>query len=139
MGKSFTPRIFQKRAMEFMLDTPKCALFASMGIGKTSSTLGVIDALNVVEGEKHTFVLAPKRVAKMTWPDEIAKWDEFAHLDTSIVIGTEAERRAALRKDRAIHLMNYENIPWLLAELKGRWPFQRVVSDESSKLKALKL
>lgn len=136
MSRVFEPRVFQKRAIEFMLDTPKCALFASMGIGKTSSTLAVIDALNTVEGEKHTFVFAPKRVATMTWPDEIEKWADFAGLDTSIVTGTAAERRAALRRDRAIHLMNYENIPWLLAELKGRWPFQRAIADESSKLKA---
>lgn len=130
MSIPFTPRVLQRKAIEFMLDTPKCALFASMGAGKGSATLATINALNVIEGEKHTFVLAPKRVVTMTWPDEIAKWLDFNHLDTSIITGTAAERRAALRRDRAIHLMNYENVPWLMGELKGKWPFHRVVADE---------
>ena len=132
----WTPRVYQGRAFDFVMDTPKCGLFAGMGMGKSSTSLAVIAALNTIEGEEHTLVMAPKRVATMTWPNEIAEWVDFQHLSHAVITGTAAERRAAMRLDRNIHLVNYENIPWLLQELKNKWPWQRVIADESSKLKS---
>jgi SNF2 family DNA or RNA helicase len=131
-----TPRVFQARAFAFMWETPKCALLASMGMGKTMSTLMLLTALDLIDGSEHTLVMAPKRVTKMTWPDEIKEWDDFRHLDYSVITGTAEQRRRAMRADRAIHLINYENIPWLLDEVQNAWPWPRVIADESSKLKS---
>lgn len=111
-------------------------MFAGMGMGKTSASLALIDTLNTVEGHAHTLVIAPKRVATITWPNEIAQWDNFAHLSYSVITGTPDQRREAMRLNRDIHLINYENIPWLLEELNGAFPWKRVIADESSKLKS---
>lgn len=62
------------------LDNPRCALFAGMGMGKTSGTLLIIDMLLVSGHVNKVLVLAPLRVARGTWPDEVGKWHQFQHL-----------------------------------------------------------
>ena len=41
-------------------------------------------------------VIAPLRVARDTWPDELQKWDHLFDLRLSVAVGTETERKAAL-------------------------------------------
>ena len=43
-------------------------------------------------------VVAPLRVAKVTWSDEMKKWDHLSHLTCSVVIGSGRERMEALRR-----------------------------------------
>jgi len=65
---------YQQRAKQHVLDNKACALFMSMGMGKT---LTVLDAANDLfeAGEiKGVLVLAPLRVSLLTWPAEIEKW-----------------------------------------------------------------
>ena len=38
-----------------------------------------------------------------------------------------------------IFTTNYDNVPWLVEELNGKWPFATVVSDESTRLKGFRL
>jgi SNF2 family DNA or RNA helicase len=46
-----------------------------MGLGKTVSTLTAIDELMFDRMEvQKVLVIAPKRVARDTWPDEIQEW-----------------------------------------------------------------
>ncbi len=124
-----------------MLDVKRSALFVPMGFGKTVNTLNTIDVLQLAGIEtKPTIVLAPKRVAQSTWPDEVAKWDHLNHMEVQPIIGTAEERKAALRNTNAgIFTINYENIPWLLETLDGKWPFGMGVADESTKLKNLRI
>ena len=57
------------------------------------------------------------RVAKNTWPAEIQKWDHLNGLTWSVVIGTQQERMAALRREADIYLINRENTQWLICLL----------------------
>lgn len=141
MLRKFEPRDYQRIAINFMLDTPRCALWASMGTGKTVSTLTVIDALMLSGYARKTLVLAPLRVAQSTWPDETKKWSHTARLRVSPILGTTDQRKAALKKEADIYTINYENIPWLVAECakKKHWPFDVIVADESTKLKGFRL
>jgi SNF2 family DNA or RNA helicase len=86
-------------------------------------------------------VIAPKRVAVSTWPDELKKWEQFAHLKIQPILGTAVERKDALRNDKAdLYAINYDNIPWLIDQLSGQnWPFPMVVADESTQLKSFRL
>ena len=59
-------------------------------------------------------IIAPLRIARRTWEDEILKWDDFRHLHYSIVVGTSKERLSALNRDADIYIINRENIPWLV-------------------------
>ncbi|WP_340638441.1 SNF2-related protein [Noviherbaspirillum cavernae] len=84
-------------------------------------------------------VLAPLRVASSTWPDEAKKWAHLRNVEVSAVVGTPEERRAALKRPATIYATNYDNLPWLVEHFGDRWPFRKVVADESTKLKSFRL
>lgn len=132
----YTPRIYQKHIIDHIISHPRCAVYAGMGMGKTSATLFALDFLSMIE-ECRVLVLAPLRVASYTWPSEVAKWD----LDLTIAscTGTVAQRKAALASKADIITCNYENIPWLVTQYRGRrWPFTVIVADESTRLKSFR-
>lgn len=138
--RDFTPRPYQRVALDFLLNAPRCALWAGMGLGKTSAVLSVLDILYNLGGETHpTLILAPKRVAAHTWPDEARKWRQFQSLEVSPVLGTPAQRLAALKRDVPIFTINYDNIPWLVEHYGDRWPFRTLVPDEATRLKSFRL
>lgn len=134
----FCPRPYQTLIRDHILDVPRSAIWASMGMGKTTSTLNAIDTLTLVD-DAPVLVLAPLRVARTTWPEEARKWDHLQGLQLVPVVGSESERLAALRLDAPVYTMNYENLAWLVNHWGPRWPYRTVVSDESTKLKGFRL
>lgn len=138
MRKPFTPRPYQEIILDHILKNPRCGVWAGMGMGKTSATLTALDILELVEPGP-ALALAPLRVASGTWPDEADKWEHLKNTEISPVVGTAAQRAAALKRDAAIYTINYENIPWLVDHLGDRWPFTKVISDESTRLKGFRL
>jgi SNF2 family DNA or RNA helicase len=136
---NFTPHSYQRPAMQWLYEKPRCALWMPMGGGKTVTTLTSLDNLSMVEDVYPVLVLAPLRVAKTTWPDEIGKWEHLKHLRVSPIIGNAKERQAALDVDADIYTMNYDNLVWLQATLGTNWPFKTVVADEFTRLKSFRL
>jgi hypothetical protein len=134
--RHFTPREYQQLAIDFMLDTPRCALFAGMGLGKTVATLSLLETLILTGLDTPTLVLGPKRVARDTWPDEVHKWAHLKDLEVSVIAGDAHARRRALNRPAHIYATNYEQLPWLVETFEKRaWPFRTVVADESTRLK----
>ena len=133
----FTPRPYQNVIIDHILNTPRCAVWAGMGLGKTVATLTALQILKVVEGGT-ALVLAPLRVAASTWMDEVAKWAHL-RLTVSAVVGSAAERKAALAVDADVYTINYDNLPWLVEYLGDEWPFSVIVADESTRLKSFRL
>ena len=138
MSRIFTPRPYQTLIRDHILDVPRCAVFAGMGTGKTISALNALDALQFVE-DSPILVLAPKRVAISTWPDETRKWSHLAGMSVMPIVGDEKARVAALKMGAPIHAMNYENLEWLVQFWGERWPYRTVVADESTNLKSFRL
>lgn len=138
MSRPFTPRPYQVLIRDHILDTPRCAVWAGMGMGKTSSTLVCLDILGLVQSGP-VLVVAPKRVARDTWPAEVSKWQETAGLRVSAIVGTEAERIVALNRKADVYTTNYDNLVWLIERLDKHWPFATIVADESTKLKSFRL
>ena len=136
--QAFTPREYQHAIIEQALDLPRCAIWAGMGMGKSVGTLTALDILELTEPGP-ALVLAPLRVAASTWPDEAAKWAHLSNVEVSAVVGTPEERRAALKRPATIYTTNYENLPWLVEHFGNKWPFRKVVADESTKLKSFRL
>lgn len=132
-------RDYQHLIVDHIIDTPRCGVWAGMGLGKSLSTLTALTHLELVEDVYPTLVVAPLRVAQSTWPDEAAKWDHLAHLRISAIVGSTDQRRAALRRPAEVYTINYENLPWLIETLGNDWKFRRVVVDESTKLKGFRL
>lgn len=128
---------YQKYATDFILNNPVAAVFLEMGLGKSVITLTAIEELiyNRFEVSK-VLVIAPLRVARDTWPAEIEKWDHLKNIRYSIVIGTETERKSALKKDADIYLINRENADWLITKSNYPFDFDMVVIDELSSFKS---
>lgn len=138
MSKPFVPHPYQTMIRDHILDLPRAGVWAGMGMGKTSSTLTAIEALQY-SCDGPTLVMAPLRVANSTWPEEAKKWDQTKHLRVQPITGSKVERMRALHKKADVYTINYDNIPWLVEELGDRWPYRTVVSDESTRLKNFRL
>lgn len=123
---------------DHVLDVPRGALWADMGLGKTVCTLTALDSLLLTEGGP-ILVIAPLIVARDTWPEEARKWEHLREVAIMPVLGSATERLAALKYDAPVYSINYENIPWLVGHFKDRWPFKTVVVDESRRLKSFRL
>lgn len=136
--QAFTPREYQQSAIAHLLDVPRGAVWAGMGMGKTVSTLTALDILEITEPGP-ALVLAPLRVAASTWPDEAGKWAHLRNVEVSAVVGTPEARRAALKRPATIYATNYDNLPWLVEYFGDKWPFRKVVADESTRLKSFRL
>ncbi len=132
----YAPHNYQRYAAEFIVTHPIAALLLDMGLGKTSITLTAINDLLFDSFEVHkVLVIAPLRVARDTWPDEIEKWEHLRDLHYSVAVGTEQERIAAFRTPADIYIINRENIQWLIEESSIPFDFDMVVIDELSSFK----
>lgn len=132
----YSPHNYQQYATEFIKDTPACAIFLDMGLGKTSITLTAINDLLFDSFEVHkVLVIAPLRVARTTWSEEVEKWEHLKMLRYSVAVGTETDRLSALRKPADIYIINRENIGWLVEESGVPFDFDMLVIDELSSFK----
>ncbi len=140
MAIQFKPHKYQKIAIDHAMNNERCGLFLDMGLGKTVSTLTVIDKLIYEEFEvEKVLVIAPLRVAEDTWSTEVEKWEHTKHLKISKVLGSVSQRRKALAREADIYIINRENVTWLVNELSGfgeGWFFDLIVIDELSSFKA---
>lgn len=132
----FTPHDYQKYAIEYIESHNISAILLDMGLGKTVITLTALSNLLFDSFEVHKIlVIAPLRVAKSTWSDEIEKWEHLNLLQYSIVVGTESERKFALEKQADIYIINRENVQWLVESSGIRFDYDMVVIDELSSFK----
>ena len=133
----FAPHDYQAYAVEYIEEHPAAAVLLDMGLGKTVITLTAIVNLLFDSFQAHRIlVIAPLRVARDTWPTEIQKWDHLRGLTWSVIIGTQQERMAALRKQADIYLINRENVQWLIEKSGMPFDFDMVVVDELSSFKS---
>ena len=133
----FKPHDYQKYAIEFIESHPIAAVILQMGLGKTVCTLTAIEHLmyDTFEVSK-VLIVAPLRVAKVTWSDEIDKWDHLSHLTYSVAVGSEKERLSALKKKADLYMINRENLQWLIEKSGLPFDYDMVVLDELSSFKS---
>lgn len=128
---------YQQFATDFIVNNPVSCLMLDMGLGKTVITLTALEELVLDRFEvSRILVIAPKRVAESTWPNEISKWEHLNGLSFSLVLGSRQEREEALQKKAFLYIINRENIPWLVES--HTWDFDMVVIDELSSFKSNK-
>lgn len=132
----YKPHSYQEYAIKYIEAHPISALLIDMGLGKTSITLTAIrnllfDSFEVCK----VLVIAPLRVAKNTWTDEIKKWEHLNTLTYSLIVGNENERLSALNEKADIYIINRENVDWLVNKSGYKFDFDMVVIDELSSFK----
>lgn len=134
---------YQEHAVQFIKEHSNCALWLDMGLGKSCATLTAFADMQRDFEVKRMLVVAPLRVARRVWSDEVTQWAHLNHLTVSCIVGTEDQCFNALRKRADIHTVNRERISWLKAQflddkgkLKYRWPWDMVAIDESQSFKS---
>ena len=120
---------YQQELVQKSQKTPNLGLFLPPGLGKTATTLTII----AEQFKGTTLIVAPKRVAETVWIEETAKWEHLKHLKVNKIMGTPAQRLAALKSSGQIYVVNLENLVWLLENLEK--PFDNLIIDESSRFK----
>lgn len=132
----YKPHSYQEYAIRYIETHPISALLIDMGLGKTSITLTAISNLLFDSFEVcKVLVIAPLRVAKNTWTDEIKKWEHLSTLTYSLIVGNENERLSALNEKADIYIINRENVDWLVNKSGYKFDFDMVVIDELSSFK----
>lgn len=132
----YNPHNYQKYAISYIEKHPIAAVILEMGLGKTSITLSAIRNLmfdSFVVSK--VLVIAPLRVAKFGWSDEIKKWDHLRTIRYSVAVGSESERLKALSEKADIYIINRENVQWLVEDSGIPFDFDMVVIDELSSFK----
>lgn len=132
----YKPYKYQTYATEFIKAKDEAAIFLSMGLGKTVITLTAIKDLLDAGKVNKVLIVAPKRVAESTWPDEIKKWDHLIGLDYAVATGAPKQRMDALNENKPVTLINRENIEWLVDKSGYEFDFDMVVLDELSSFKS---
>lgn len=128
---------YQRRAVKFILARERCALWADMGTGKTAATIHALEYLINSFVVARVLIVAPLRVARATWPDELDTWEAGKLLTYQVLAGLPPKKRAdALSNDVEIDIINRENVEWLVKTLGDHWPYDCVVIDEASSFKS---
>ena len=133
----YSPHDYQTYATQFVLTHPAAAVFLDCGLGKSVITLTALFDLCLDSFEiRKVLVIAPLRVARDTWPSELRKWDHLKGLIWSVAVGTESERKAALRQDAFVYIINRENVQWLIEQSGLPFDYDMIVVDELSGFKS---
>lgn len=112
----FEPYRYQKEAISFIKDHHSTALLLDMGLGKTVITLTAFSELKREGKVEKLLVVAPKRVAEITWPAEIEFWDHLKELRVSVIKGDAKKRKAACLQDADVYLLGRDSVSWLVKE-----------------------
>ena len=101
-------------------------------------TLTAISNLMLTGEAERVLVIAPLNVARTVWQEECLKWDHLKDIRCSKILGTAQERKAAMKADADLYIINRENTQWLVGEcIKAKhWPYDMVVIDELSSFKS---
>jgi len=132
---NFTPYDYQQKIKDEVVKKNEVLELVDMGLGKTAPTLQAIETLFYQCMICRVLIVAPLRVAKHVWPAEIEKWG--FNLSYASVLGTQKARLKALAQETQLHIINVDNIKWLVEhQIKQKcWPWDMVVIDESSGFK----
>lgn len=129
-------RPYQRWMADLAYRLPAVLIGAEMGLGKTGAVLHALRRMLDETVIRKVLIVAPLYVAQNTWPEEIRCWDFARPMTYSILTGEESERRAAAHENTEIHIINRENIVWLWQLFGRQWPYDCLVYDEASRLKA---
>jgi len=128
---------YQDAGVSFIKSEKKCGLFIDMGLGKTVISLTAISDLLFENEVSRVLVIAPKKVANNTWPNEFEEWSHLCYLGYSLASGTPDQRTKAVDTMAPITIVSRDNIKWLIElwESRRKWPYDMLVIDESSSFK----
>lgn len=135
--KSFTPLEPQLIIDQHLQECMNALVFVGMGVSKTAACLYRLNSLFRSAESFGALVVAPKRVANLTWPMEVKDWDVFRWMKVAN-LRDESGQRAFLNGNAHIYVINYESLHILASLVKrrgGKLPYDVVIFDELTKAK----
>lgn len=137
-------RSYQQRIITWLYEHDRGFCIARPGGGKTIAALTAGAELIGDKVIRHMLVIAPKRVARNVWPDEIEAWLHTKGLRYQILSGTPLERKGQLKyiPQCDVTIIGIDLVGWLLDIIKEQKPpkdhpiFDLLIIDEISKLRA---
>ncbi len=178
---------YQDQAVSFAKEHPFSLLLIDLGLGKTISALTVASDLLLDSdfGSAPILIVAPLKVARNVWPNEITLWRHTAWMNSTLIRvddddprlvaprrmdsfqkSLRNEKRKALiaegfdkdqineqlgplnetvarrrimevlaKKRTLIHIINREQLTWLVNFHREKWPYRTVIVDESDSFK----
>ena len=134
-------RPYQQRIASHLYEHDEALCVLRPGGGKTAAALTAIVELLRDRVIRHALIIAPKRVARVVWPDEIAQWAHTAGLTYAVLDGSPEQRLDQLRSvpRRDLTIIGLDIVPWLVDALE-KYPvdsriFDLLVIDEVSRLR----
>lgn len=112
-------------------------LFVGMGVGKTAAVLHHLSELFLSADATAALIVAPLRVANLTWPMECHDWPELRWMRIAN-LRTESGQRDFLNGRAHLYTINYESLHLLISLVerrKGRLPYDCIVWDECTRAK----
>jgi hypothetical protein len=136
-------RPYQDRVATFLYENDAALAVLRPGFGKTIAALTAIEELIRDKAIRHALVIAPKRVARVVWPDEIEQWKHVTKLRYSILDGGPIQRELGLTEaalmTRDVTIVGLDVAQWLVEVLGRMKPDSRIfdllVIDEISRLR----
>ena len=125
-------RDYQLRAVEQASAKRRCLLVAPMGAGKTAIAIGWARKI----AARRTLILAPKRVARHTWPSEAETWGA----DVVPAWGTADQRARAWDNapPGSLIVSTHGVAGWWVDYLRGLGENDALILDESTAVKSSK-
>lgn len=128
---------YQRHTVDFFKSHLNSAGWIDCGLGKTVTAATAFSDLQQSFDAKQALVIAPKRVARKVWSDEVQEWEHLQHLKVVKIVGDEKQCFEALREPADIHTIGRDRVAWLHAQFiqnnkqTVHWPWDTVIPDES--------
>lgn len=133
----FIPVKPQQLIIEHLAEHANALLFVGMGVGKTAACLYQLNELFLSGEATAALIVAPMRVANLTWPAEVRDWDQFRWMRVAN-LRTESGQRDFLRGRAHLYIINFESLHHLVSLVErrgGSLPYDVAVFDELTKAK----
>lgn len=126
---------YQRRALAFVMGQACAGLLLDPGLGKTIIMLEAFKLLKARGMARKMLVITPLRPMYLTWPAEVAKWDEVRDLKAGVLHGP--MKSATLNDpDVDVHVINPEGLKWLFATVENPEEYWDILCvDESTRFK----
>lgn len=103
--------VFQRKAVRYLRDNPMSYLFIDLGMGKTIICLTLLRDMLDRGWKGKALVIAPLRVAKATWPDEIDEWEHLEGLPFTLIRAEDDDEEIKAEYD-SIYKPRYAKERW---------------------------
>lgn len=110
----FIPYDYQTRMINKILVQSEIGLLLDCGLGKTVISLTAADILINDDFSVDRVLVITTKSARLTWVQEVKRWDHLSHLRVAVVEGTPAQRERILRESRVdVFIINRDLTKWI--------------------------